>query len=90
MLALDKPEGQRRYAVLDALRLVLALWVTIGHFETFPLFAGVNEARPVGRFLVHAWQSIVFGTPAVIVFFVISGFCIHLPYRGDRKMEVGR
>jgi peptidoglycan/LPS O-acetylase OafA/YrhL len=90
MRALDKPEGQRRYAVLDALRFVLALWVTIGHFETFPLFAGVNEATTVGRFLVHAWQSIVFGTPAVIVFFVISGFCIHLPYRGERKMQVGR
>jgi peptidoglycan/LPS O-acetylase OafA/YrhL len=90
MNALDKPEGQQRYAVLDALRFVLALWVTIGHYETFPLFAGVNEATSIGRLLVHGWQSIVFGTPAVIVFFVISGFCIHLPYRGDRKMEVGR
>ena len=80
----------RRYAVLDALRFVLALWVTVGHYEMFPLFAGVNGATPVGRFLIHAWQSIVFGTPAVIVFFVISGFCIHLPYRGDKKMDVGR
>lgn len=88
---IEKSEkGQPRYAVLDALRFVLALWVTIGHYEMFPLFAGVNEATPVGRFLVHAWQSMLFGTPAVIVFFVISGFCIHLPYRGDRKMEVGR
>jgi peptidoglycan/LPS O-acetylase OafA/YrhL len=90
MRTFDKPEGQRRYGVLDALRFVLALWVTIGHFETFPLFAGVDETTRVGRFVVHGWQSIVFGTPAVIVFFVISGFCIHLPYRGDRKMEVGR
>jgi peptidoglycan/LPS O-acetylase OafA/YrhL len=80
----------RRYAVLDALRFMLALWVTIGHYEAFPLFAGVNEATPVGRFLVHAWQSIVFGTPAVIVFFVISGFCIHLPFRGDAKLNVGK
>ncbi len=64
---------------------MLALWVTIGHYEAFPLFAGVNEATPVGRFLVHAWQSIVFGTPAVIVFFVISGFCIHLPFAVTRN-----
>jgi peptidoglycan/LPS O-acetylase OafA/YrhL len=83
------PDGQR-YAVLDALRFVLALWVTIGHYDMFPLFAGVNEATPVGQFLVHAWRSVVFGSPAVIVFFVISGFCIHLPYRGNRKMEIGR
>jgi peptidoglycan/LPS O-acetylase OafA/YrhL len=88
---LEKPEtGQPRYAVLDALRFVLALWVTIGHLETFPLFAGVNEATPVGRFLVHGWQSIVFGTPAVIVFFVISGFCIHLPFRGDAELKIGK
>jgi peptidoglycan/LPS O-acetylase OafA/YrhL len=91
MHALKKSEPSRpRCAVLDALRFVLALWVTIGHYKMFPLFAGVNEATPVGRFLVHAWQSVVFGSPAVIVFFVISGFCIHFPYRGDRKVEVGR
>ncbi len=89
--AFEKPANvQPRYAVLDALRFVLALWVTIGHYEAFPLFAGVNEATPVGRFVVHAWQSIVFGTPAVIVFFVISGFCIHLPYRDDAELQIGK
>jgi peptidoglycan/LPS O-acetylase OafA/YrhL len=91
MSASQRPEvSQPRYAVLDALRFVLALWVTIGHFETFPLFAGMNEAAPFGRIVLHAWQSIVFGTPAVIVFFVISGFCIHLPYRGEIKLDIGR
>ncbi|MGC1903073.1 MAG: acyltransferase [Candidatus Acidiferrum sp.] len=82
--------GGRRYAVLDAMRFVLALWVTIGHYEVFPIFAWVDATTRVGRFLTHAWSSSVFGTPAVIVFFVISGFCIHLPYRGDVKLEVGR
>ncbi len=90
--AATKSQGTvgQRYAVLDALRFVLALWVTIGHYEIFPLFAGLNEATPIGRFVVHAWQSIVFGTPAVIVFFVISGFCIHLPYRGDAELNIGK
>jgi len=69
--------GGRRYAVLDAMRFVLALWVTIGHYEVFPIFAWVDPTTRVGRFLTHAWSSTVFGTPAVIVFFVISGFCIH-------------
>jgi len=82
--------GGRRYAVLDAMRFVLALWVTIGHYEVFPIFAWVDPTTRVGRFLTHAWSSTVFGTPAVIVFFVISGFCIHLPYRGAAKLEVGR
>lgn len=79
-----------RFAVLDALRFVLALWVAIGHYQAFPLFAGVDTTTRVGRFLEHAWNSVVFGTPAVIVFFVISGFCIHLPFHGDAKLAVGR
>ena len=79
-----------RYPILDALRFVLALWVAVGHYGAFPLFAGVDTATRFGRFVTHAWQSVVFGTPAVIVFFVISGFCIHLPFRGDKKLAVGR
>jgi peptidoglycan/LPS O-acetylase OafA/YrhL len=79
-----------RYPVLDALRFFLAFWVTMGHYRVFPLFVGANEATRLGRFLIHGWSSIVFGTPAVIGFFVISGFCIHLPFRGQEKLLVGR
>jgi peptidoglycan/LPS O-acetylase OafA/YrhL len=79
-----------RYPVLDALRFFLAFWVVMAHFGIFPLFAGVNGATFVGRTLVHGWSSIVFGTPAVIGFFVISGFCIHLPFRNNAKLETGR
>jgi peptidoglycan/LPS O-acetylase OafA/YrhL len=78
------------YPILDALRFVLALWVAIGHYEVIPLFAWVDPSTSWGRLVTHAWSSVVFGTPAVIVFFVISGFCIHLPFRGERKLEIGR
>jgi peptidoglycan/LPS O-acetylase OafA/YrhL len=81
---------QIRYQALDALRFFLAFWVTMGHFHVFPLFAGVDESTRIGRFVAHGWSSIVFGTPAVIGFFVISGFCIHLPFRGEEKLLVGR
>ena len=43
----------RRYAVLDAMRFVLALWVTIGHYEMFPLFAGVDATTRFGWLLTH-------------------------------------
>src|ERR1700686_2343155 len=43
-----------------------------------------------GRILVRSWNTIAFGTPAVIGFFVISGFCIHLPFRGNKKLSIGR
>jgi len=86
----DNAGQDRHYPILDALRFVLAFWVAVGHYEILPIFAGVDTATSFGRFVTHAWQSVVFGTPAVIVFFVISGFCIHLPFRGDKKLAVGR
>jgi peptidoglycan/LPS O-acetylase OafA/YrhL len=84
------PENTKYFPVLDALRFVLALWVAIGHFGPFPLFAGVDTSTAFGRLVTHAWSSVFFGTPAVIVFFVISGFCIHLPYRSDATLAIGR
>jgi peptidoglycan/LPS O-acetylase OafA/YrhL len=79
-----------RLPVLDALRIFLAFWVTMGHFGVFPLFAGVDTATRLGRILVHGWSSIVWGGPAVIGFFVISGFCIHLPFRNAEALSAGR
>lgn len=80
----------RRYPILDALRFILAFWVTMGHVSVFPLFAWADTTTKFGRLLVHAWSSVVFGTPAVIGFFIISGFCIHLPFRNNEKLYVGR
>jgi len=79
-----------RYPVLDALRFVLALWVMLGHYVPLPLFAGVDAASPFGRWVTHGWSSLIFGIPAVMVFLVISGFCIHFPHQGDAPMAVGR
>jgi len=79
-----------RFPVLDALRIVLALCVTLDHVGVFPLFAGVDSSTPLGRLLVHGWITVIWGVPAVIGFFVISGFCIHLPFRGDQEFFVGR
>jgi peptidoglycan/LPS O-acetylase OafA/YrhL len=79
-----------RYPILDALRFVLAFWVAVAHHGMFPLFGGMDEATRAGRFLPHAWSTVVYGTPAVIVFFVISGFCIHLPFSGTRRLAIGR
>lgn len=80
----------KHYRILDALRFLLAFWVAMGHSGIFPLFAGVDSTAGFGRFITRAWNSVVFGTPAVIVFFVISGFCIHLPFIGDKKLSIWR
>ena len=79
-----------RFPILDALRFVLAFWVVMADFGIFPLFAGVDENTLLGRLLVHGWRSVTFGTAAVIGFFVISGFCIHLPFRNGEELPVAR
>jgi peptidoglycan/LPS O-acetylase OafA/YrhL len=82
-------QKQARFPIIDALRIVLAFWVATGHFGMIPVFGDVDTASRFGRVLVHAWSSIVFGIAAVIGFFVISGFCIHLPFRGVRPLPLG-
>ncbi len=78
------------FPVLDALRFLLALWVAIGHFEVIPIFGSFDTGTGYWLLFKHFWRSTVFGTPAVIGFFVISGFCIHLPFRGTAKIPVVR
>jgi len=73
------------YPILDALRFVLALWVAVGHYGMIPLFGDVDTGTGLWHLFKRGWNTTVFGTPAVIVFFVISGFCIHLPFRRNRE-----
>jgi peptidoglycan/LPS O-acetylase OafA/YrhL len=80
----------RHYLIIDALRFVLAFWVLMGHFGLPPIFAGASESDSLVRNLVHGYSSIVFGLPAVMCFFVISGFCIHLPFRKGKRLPIGR
>ena len=78
------------YPVLDALRFVLAFWVAVGHYKMIPLFGDATVGFGLWHLFKRGWNTFVFGTPAVIVFFVISGFCIHLPFRGSTKIDVFR
>lgn len=91
-MKIDTPAVQatNRYLILDALRFVLAFWVVMAHFSPFPLFFAFSDKARLGYLLVHGWNTIAFGTAAVIGFFVISGFCIHLPFRGGRRLPVVR
>jgi peptidoglycan/LPS O-acetylase OafA/YrhL len=90
VLANTRFKQSERYPIIDALRFVLALWVTLGHLGVFPLFSGTDQNAWLGRTLVRGWSSTVWGVPAVIGFFVISGFCIHLPYRHTEKLQLAR
>jgi peptidoglycan/LPS O-acetylase OafA/YrhL len=63
---------------LDSIRFVCALWVFFYHQAAPPL--PFTEGTTLG-FLAHAFFGNLWcGPAAVIVFFIISGFCIHTPF----------
>lgn len=94
---LDAPHKSQRFLCLDAVRAFAALSVLLSHWGnwTAPIM------RPSGTFdwAVDAAQSFFAKTagapgglhPGVVVFIVLSGFCIHLPVATDpsRTASVG-
>ncbi|HWA33204.1 MAG TPA: acyltransferase [Cyclobacteriaceae bacterium] len=72
-----------RIVGLDSIRFLCAMIVLIGHFgpPIFKIDAGVATNLLKGI-------SLLFNGPAaVIIFFVVSGFCIHLPTSNGWQMQ---
>lgn len=70
-----------RLAGIDSLRFWLALWVYFSHFGFLPLSIWIGSSTPARHVLAGMTNNIFDGAAAVIGFFVISGLCIHYPYR---------
>src|ERR1700722_18290217 len=68
-----------RVLPISSIRFVLAMWVVLSHFG-IPV---LREHRSLDfLWILRAIVNTAFNGPAaVIVFFVISGFCIHFPNR---------
>jgi peptidoglycan/LPS O-acetylase OafA/YrhL len=76
---------------IDVLRGLAAMWVIIYH-SRIDLWVGLREIQKnPGAFTaldrMVAWLSLpaAFGGSAVMLFFVISGFCIHFPYAAGNR-----
>ena len=83
------PGTRIRVEGLDTIRFVCAVWVFWSHIGVLDTPAWVQPASTLGmvkRVLDTAFHN---GPSAVIVFFVISGFCIHLPNARRTDFEVG-
>lgn len=75
---------QRYFYGLDSIRFICALIVVMGHFEfAFPKIPFLPQKTGL------IWDNLFNGPAAVIVFFVVSGFVIHLPQasRGDDSVK---
>jgi peptidoglycan/LPS O-acetylase OafA/YrhL len=70
---------------MDSIRFFLALLVVAAHFW-IPL--GIDESNPIGKLIVGVYANFINGPAAVIVFFVISGFCIHYPFRHGKELAI--
>ncbi|MBV8068980.1 MAG: acyltransferase [Acidobacteriaceae bacterium] len=73
---------------ISSLRFVLAVWVVLGHYG-LPFLESPQRTRFLWS--LRAFRNLAFeGSAAVIVFFVISGFCIHFPHRKTLKLSSWR
>jgi len=74
-------EAPNRLAILDAIRFVCASWVLFFHAGFLPFTAGVDKSTRAGLAVYAFSSNLFYGSAGVIAFFVISGFCVHYPYR---------
>jgi hypothetical protein len=49
----------KHFSILDALRIVLAFWVAVGHVGMLPLFAGADTAG-WAHLVARGWNTVVF------------------------------
>jgi peptidoglycan/LPS O-acetylase OafA/YrhL len=88
----EKETAPAHVVGVDSLRLVCAVWVLLGHVGGLPIVLLLKAVQaPVQvQAVLRAFNGIAFdGVAAVMVFFVISGFCIHLPARNKRGVDPG-
>ena len=77
------PSSIDRVSGLDSIRFICALWVFFGHGAAPPLANPFAEGT-IANFAFRGFYGNIWSGPAaVIVFFVISGFCIHFPFAGS-------
>ena len=72
---------------MDSIRAICALWVVMGHFGGPPLTVGSDPTSTLAYYVQGVVNNLWSGPSAVIVFFVISGFCIHYPHSADLGLQ---
>ncbi|OAJ52545.1 acyltransferase [Paraburkholderia ginsengiterrae] len=82
------PSNLKKSLKLDAIRFLAAFWVLMYHFRP-PAFKELLPHRLafLGSALWSGSTALFAGPAAVIVFFVISGYCIHSAYQRDVTLK---
>lgn len=64
------------------------IWVVLSHCGYPPLTEGLDRNNLLALGVQGVYGNLFAGVPAVIVFFVISGFCIHHPFRSPSSFQL--
>ncbi len=81
----QRAKASYRIRGLDAIRYVCAAWVALRHLG--PALDSSHCHTTLSRLGYSLYEAGICGPAAVIVFFVISGLCIHFPYRYGAKIS---
>lgn len=81
-------KSSSRICGLDTLRFIASIWVVFGHCGAPPLTQGLDRTSLPALLVQGFYGNFFAAVPAVIVFFVISGFCIHYPNRSQGAFEI--
>lgn len=73
---------------MDSIRLWLALFVYFSHFGCVPVAGWIGRGSLICELVSGAANNFFDGAAAVIGFFVVSGLCIHYPYRKREKIPL--
>ncbi len=82
----ENRDARGRLGGVDSIRALAACIVVFGHIGLFPDVAVLSShsiLHSLARISAFTWN----GPASVIVFFVVSGLCIHLPFRGSRQLQ---
>jgi peptidoglycan/LPS O-acetylase OafA/YrhL len=78
----------RKVVGLDTLRFACALVVMVQHIQLLPFRVSGAGSTPFRMVLSGIYNCLFNGPAAVIVFFIVSGFCINFPYRNGRPVPL--
>ena len=82
-LKTNKYCSKKRVRGLDNIRFLCAIWVACSHGGYPKLTVKLDTSNDIEWFINGIYTSLFCGPAAVIVFFLISGFCIHYPYKDN-------
>jgi len=77
-------------AGIDALRIICAVWVVLSHAGGLPIadfLARLGTSVPIVKFVASVNAVAFDGVAAVMVFYVVSGLCIHLPVTSMNQLD---